>query len=138
MREGIEWTHIEFFNNAVICELIEGKNGLLAVLDDACLRPGQVCIYIYVCVCVCVCVLFISYITTSLSFSQMDDPALLHTYNQTRAICNHPHYESRTQKKFLSDTSMSQASFRLRHYAGNVTYRIDGFLDKNRDLLFQV
>lgn len=108
VREGIEWTHIDFFNNAVICELIEGKNGLLAVLDDACLRPGQI-----------------------------DDPALLHTYNQTRAICNHPHYESRTQKKFLSDTSMSQTSFRLRHYAGNVTYRIDGFLDKNRDLLFQ-
>ena len=43
MREGIEWTHIDYFNNAVICELIEAKNGLLATMDDACLRPGQVC-----------------------------------------------------------------------------------------------
>ena len=43
VREGIEWTNIEYFNNAVICDLIESKNGILAVLDDACLRPGKVC-----------------------------------------------------------------------------------------------
>jgi myosin-1 len=43
VREGIPWTHIEYFDNEVICELIEGSSAaLLATLDDACLRPGNV------------------------------------------------------------------------------------------------
>ena len=43
VREGIAWTHIDYFNNEVICELIEANSGgLLAILDDACLRPGNV------------------------------------------------------------------------------------------------
>ena len=44
IREGIAWTNIDFFDNAVICDLIEAsKGGILALLDDACLRPGNVC-----------------------------------------------------------------------------------------------
>eukprot|EP00053_Salpingoeca_punica_P010455 m.94058 g.94058 ORF g.94058 m.94058 type:complete len:1214 (-) comp15396_c0_seq1:289-3930(-) len=37
-HEGIEWTPIQFFNNKVVCELIEGKNpvGVLLILDDVC------------------------------------------------------------------------------------------------------
>jgi len=36
--EGIKWTPIPFFNNKVVCELIEGSKppGLLRVLDDSC------------------------------------------------------------------------------------------------------
>ncbi len=43
-REGIEWTEIKYFNNKVICDLIEmpppkpgqaDKAGLLALLDEA-------------------------------------------------------------------------------------------------------
>jgi len=37
-REGIEWTPIEYFNNRVICELIEGKpKGIIAFMDESCL-----------------------------------------------------------------------------------------------------
>lgn len=107
VREGIEWTHIDYFNNVVVCELIEGKNGLIATLDDACLRPGQV-----------------------------DDASVLSTYNTAPSILKHLHYESRTQPKFLTDKSLPRDSFRVRHYAGCVTYCIDGFLEKNKDLLF--
>lgn len=66
--QAIEWEHIDYFNNAVICELIEHvsinyretlccgidsfafhaclqpSEGILAHLDDECLRPGQVCL----------------------------------------------------------------------------------------------
>ena len=38
MKEGIAWTPIEFFNNKIVCELIEGKKppGIFLVLDDVC------------------------------------------------------------------------------------------------------
>jgi len=40
-REGIEWTHIEYFNNKVVCDLIEGKRppGIFAFLDEECIYP---------------------------------------------------------------------------------------------------
>jgi myosin-1 len=38
VKEGIKWTPIEFFNNKVVCDLIEGKNppGIFAIMDDVC------------------------------------------------------------------------------------------------------
>ncbi|KJE97204.1 brush border myosin I [Capsaspora owczarzaki ATCC 30864] len=42
-REGIKWTHIDYFNNQIICDLVESKNtGIVAILDEECLRPGDV------------------------------------------------------------------------------------------------
>lgn len=42
-REGIEWAHIEFFDNAPICSLVDNqKHGILAALDDSCLVVGKV------------------------------------------------------------------------------------------------
>ena len=41
LREGIEWVHIDFFNNKPIVNLIESKTGILALLDEECLRPGE-------------------------------------------------------------------------------------------------
>ncbi|XP_061180865.1 unconventional myosin-Ib-like [Saccostrea echinata] len=107
IKEGIEWIHIEYFNNAVICDLVEKSNvGILALLDEECMRPGN---------------------PTDLTF--------LEKLNQ--ACNNHPHYESKALKKCQNDKTLTHGTFRLKHYAGNVTYKVDGFLDKNNDLLFR-
>lgn len=35
MREGLEWTRIDFFNNAIICQLLENENhGILSLLEE--------------------------------------------------------------------------------------------------------
>jgi len=38
VKEGIAWTPIEFFNNKIVCDLIEAKRppGIFLVLDDVC------------------------------------------------------------------------------------------------------
>lgn len=40
VREGIQWTPINYFNNKIVCDLIEGKrpSGVMAVLDDICVQ----------------------------------------------------------------------------------------------------
>ncbi|XP_024142060.1 unconventional myosin-Ib isoform X2 [Oryzias melastigma] len=109
IREGIEWTNIEYFNNAVICDLIENnKNGILAMLDEECLRPGTV-----------------------------TDETFLDKLNMICA--QHQHFESRLSKnsKFLTDHSLPHNCFRIQHYAGKVLYRAEGFVDKNNDLLYR-
>ncbi|GFR66958.1 unconventional myosin-Ia-like [Elysia marginata] len=89
VKEGIEWIHVDYFNNSVICDLIEKNNqGILALLDEECLRPGN---------------------TTDSTFLEKMD---------TRCE-SHPHYESRRCKKNQSDKTLPHEAFRLRHYAGN-------------------
>ncbi|XP_071788878.1 LOW QUALITY PROTEIN: unconventional myosin-Ia-like [Asterias amurensis] len=105
--EGIEWTHIDYFNNIPICELVDkNKAGILAMLDDECLRPGDV-----------------------------TDQTFLNRINSSNYIFGHKHYESRAKLK--SDKTIDHMSFRLQHYAGAVTYEVSGFIDKNNDLLFR-
>ncbi|KAI5621188.1 unconventional myosin-Ib isoform X2 [Silurus asotus] len=109
VREGIEWTNIEYFNNAIICDLIENnQNGILAMLDEECLRPGTV-----------------------------TDETFLDKLNTVCA--EHQHFESRLSKnsKFLTDHSLPHSCFRIQHYAGKVLYRVEGFVDKNNDLLYR-
>uniref|UniRef100_A0A8C6PWI7 Unconventional myosin-Ib n=1 Tax=Nothobranchius furzeri TaxID=105023 RepID=A0A8C6PWI7_NOTFU len=109
IREGIEWTNIEYFNNAIICDLIENnKNGILAMLDEECLRPGTV-----------------------------TDETFLDKLNTVCA--EHQHFESRLSKnsKFLTDHSLPHNCFRIQHYAGKVLYGVESFVDKNNDLLYR-
>uniref|UniRef100_A0A674CK32 Myosin 1D n=1 Tax=Salmo trutta TaxID=8032 RepID=A0A674CK32_SALTR len=51
-------------------------------------------------------------------------------------LVNHAHYTSR--KLSPTDKSLEfDRDFRVRHYAGNVVYSVVGFIDKNKDTLFQ-
>ena len=38
VHEGIKWKAIEYFNNKIVCELIESKSppGIMCILDDVC------------------------------------------------------------------------------------------------------
>ncbi|XP_040287384.1 unconventional myosin-Ig-like [Bufo bufo] len=105
-REGIEWQHVEYFNNQIIVDLVEQSHkGIISILDEACLTVGGI-----------------------------TDTIFLESMNSK--LCRHPHYSSRK----LSPTDKSMAfnrDFRIKHYAGDVTYSVEGFLDKNKDTLFQ-
>ncbi|NXT37308.1 MYO1A protein, partial [Pelecanoides urinatrix] len=109
VREGIQWTSVEFFDNSIICNLIENsKGGILAMLDEECLRPGVV-----------------------------NEDTFLTKLNQLFAT--HKHYESKeTQNaRHVMDASLLPQCFRIHHYAGKVTYNVTGFIEKNKDLLFR-
>ncbi|XP_037794658.1 unconventional myosin IC-like isoform X1 [Penaeus monodon] len=107
-REGIEWEPVKFFDNKIICDLVEEKHkGIISLLDEECLRPGD---------------------ANDLTFlSKMDSH-----------LSNHDHYFSyETAKNNKVKKTINKDEFRLRHYAGEVAYRVQGFLDKNNDLLFR-
>uniref|UniRef100_A0AAY4DPU0 Myosin IG n=1 Tax=Denticeps clupeoides TaxID=299321 RepID=A0AAY4DPU0_9TELE len=69
-----------------------------------------------------------------LTVGKVTDTVCLETMNTK--LGQHPHFTSR--KHCPTDKTMDfQRHFRIRHYAGDVTYSIEGFLDKNKDPLFQ-
>uniref|UniRef100_A0A8C6HJV2 Myosin IA n=1 Tax=Mus spicilegus TaxID=10103 RepID=A0A8C6HJV2_MUSSI len=108
-REGIPWTKVEYFDNGIICNLIEhSQRGILAMLDEECLRPGVV-----------------------------SDSTFLAKLNQL--FSKHSHYESKVSQNAQRqyDRTMGLSCFRINHYAGKVTYNVTGFIDKNNDLLFR-
>lgn len=98
VREGIKWTEIDYFDNKIVCELIETKRppGIMSLLDDTCAQ----------------------------NHGQRDgvDRQLLTTLS--KAHTGHPHF------------APGSDSFVIKHYAGDVTYKVDGFCDRNRDVLY--
>ncbi|XP_037739614.1 unconventional myosin-Ia isoform X1 [Chelonia mydas] len=109
VREGIQWTPVDFFDNSIICSLIEdSKVGILAMLDEECLRPGLV--------------------TEETFLAKL-----------SQVFASHKHYESRATQnaRHVTDASLAGPRFRVHHYAGKVTYNVSGFVEKNNDLLFR-
>ncbi|KAF6200600.1 hypothetical protein GE061_005043 [Apolygus lucorum] len=107
LKEGIEWEPVEYFDNNIIINLIEEKHkGIIPLLDEECLRPGE---------------------TSDLTFLEKISEQL----TQHKHFIDHKKADNKTKKK------MSREEFVLVHYAGEVTYDVNGFLDKNNDLLFR-
>ncbi|KAF7639707.1 hypothetical protein Mgra_00000628 [Meloidogyne graminicola] len=97
MSEGIQWTPVEFFNNKIVCDLIEAKRppGIMPILDDVCAQiHGQ------------------------------SDGVDIQLLNKLR-------------KQLMGNEHFRPGSdaFLVRHYAGEVLYQVEGFCDRNRDIL---
>ncbi|RWS14903.1 unconventional myosin-Ic-like protein [Dinothrombium tinctorium] len=106
-REEIEWEPIEYFNNRIICDLIEEKHkGIISILDEECLRPGDA-----------------------------NDKSFLLKLEEM--IGHHPHFFTHKTADNKMKKTLNRGEFRINHYAGEVTYKIDGFLDKNNDSLYR-
>ncbi|XP_057688442.1 unconventional myosin-Ih [Corythoichthys intestinalis] len=105
--EDIEWEPVQFFNNKIICDLVEERHrGIISILDEECLRPGE---------------------ATDLTFlERLEDK-----------MGNHPHFVSHKLADKKTRRTLERGDFRLLHYAGEVTYCVVGFLDKNNDLLYK-
>ncbi|XP_076020339.1 unconventional myosin-Ih [Genypterus blacodes] len=105
--EGIEWEPVPYFNNKIICDLVEEKHrGIISLLDEECLRPGEA-----------------------------TDLTLLEKMEE--AIGGHPHFVTHKLANQKTRKTLDRGDFRLLHYAGEVTYCVVGFLDKNNDLLYR-
>ncbi|XP_035999171.1 unconventional myosin-Ic isoform X2 [Fundulus heteroclitus] len=103
--EGIAWETVQYFDNKIICDLIEEKHrGIISILDEECLRPGETC-----------------------------DISFLEKLEDT--VGGHPHFITHKLANGKTRRVMSREEFRLLHYAGEVNYNVNGFLDKNNDLL---
>lgn len=64
----------------------------------------------------------------------MTDQILLEAMDQK--LTQHPHYSSRQLKP--SDKELKHLQdFRVTHYAGDVIYNVNGFIEKNKDTLYQ-
>ncbi|XP_077988766.1 unconventional myosin-Ie-like isoform X2 [Glandiceps talaboti] len=98
IREGIKWKPIEYFNNKIVCDLIESKSpvGIMCVLDDVC--------------------------ATLHAVTEGADTKFLQKLDG--AVGTHQHYQG------------SNIGFNIHHYAGKVSYNVQGFCDRNRDVLF--
>ncbi|XP_074636310.1 unconventional myosin-Ic-like [Acropora palmata] len=106
-KEGIKWEKVDFFDNKVICDLIEARHqGVIALLDEECLVPGDV---------------------SDLTFLD----------KMEKTIGEHPHFISHATSGYSERKTIKREEFRLKHYAGDVTYNVIGFMDKNNNLLFR-
>jgi len=98
VKEQIQWTPIKYFNNQIVCDLIEEKRppGVFAALNDAC------------------------------ATAHADPGAADQTFVQRlNALSSNPHFQPR------------QGQFIIKHYAGDVTYQVQGMTDKNKDQLLK-
>ncbi|CAM1510133.1 Fc.00g004680.m01.CDS01 [Cosmosporella sp. VM-42] len=96
-REKIQWQPIKYFDNKVVCELIEQIRppGIFSAMKDA------------------------------TKTAHADPAACDRTFMQSINGMSHAHLTPR------------QGNFIIKHYAGDVSYTVDGITDKNKDQLLK-
>jgi myosin-5 len=94
VREQIDWTFIDFADNQPCIDLIEGKLGILSLLDEESRLP--------------------------MGSDEQFVTKLHHNY-------------SGEKHKFYKKPRFGKSAFTVCHYAVDVTYESDGFIEKNRD-----
>jgi myosin-5 len=94
VREQIDWTFIEFSDNQPCIDLIEGKLGILSLLDEESRLPMG-----------------------------SDDQFVTKLHHNFAA----------DKQKFYKKPRFGKSAFTVCHYAVDVTYESDGFIEKNRD-----
>jgi myosin-5 len=94
LKEQIDWTFIDFSDNQPCIDLIEGKLGILSLLDEESRLP--------------------------MGSDEQFVTKLHHNY-------------AADKNKFYKKPRFGKSAFTVCHYAIDVTYESDGFIDKNRD-----
>ncbi|CAG9986967.1 unnamed protein product, partial [Clonostachys byssicola] len=96
-REQIQWTPIKYFDNKIVCDLIEQVRppGIFSAMKDA------------------------------TKTAHADPAACDRTFMQSINGMSNPHLTPR------------QGNFIIKHYAGDVSYTVDGITDKNKDQLLK-
>ncbi|EME43214.1 hypothetical protein DOTSEDRAFT_72564 [Dothistroma septosporum NZE10] len=94
LREQIDWKFIDFSDNQPCIDLIEGKLGILALLDEESRLP----------------------------------------MGSDESFVNKLHHNfSQDKHAFYKKPRFGKSAFTVCHYAIDVTYESDGFIEKNRD-----
>jgi myosin-5 len=94
VREKIDWQFIDFADNQPCIDLIEGKLGVLSLLDEESRLPMG---------------------------------------SDEQFVTKLHHNFSGDKHKFYKKPRFGKSSFTVCHYAVDVTYESDGFIEKNRD-----
>jgi myosin-1 len=105
-REGIEWTPVEYFNNQVIVDLIEQLPAKAGVQGGP--KAG-----------------LLALLNEACTLKNTTDETFL-----LKIAADHK------ENKFFEVPNLSKGkptTFVVKHYAGNVTYKVAGFIEKNLD-----
>lgn len=95
LREKIDWTFIDFSDNQPCIDLIEGKMGILTLLDEESRLPMG-----------------------------SDDQFVTKL---------HTNFANSDKNAFFKKPRFGKSAFTVCHYAVDVTYESEGFIEKNRD-----
>jgi myosin heavy subunit len=109
--EGIDTTEIKFPDNKPCIDMISGKGGILSILDEECMLGKS----------------------TDLTFlDKISDKFKSKDRNAAKGAVP----GATGPVSFFEQPRLAKVpSFIIHHYAGSVTYEVNGFLDKNRDTL---
>jgi myosin V len=126
LRESIELVESDFVDNSASVELIENRAwGLQATLDDICITPKGCAHYTNELQCSFAWLRFV-HNGLLIGCFYRDDALFLQRLLQAKELKTHKNFQAPKQRN---------GSFIVHHYADSVTYTVDEFCEKNKDLL---